>query len=292
MQGDRSRPASAPGVAPLARLTPVNQIDIKSARVGLIGVGNMGEALLVALLKAGTAASQINFAVRREERSAELQARYGITAASIEEMSASCDVLMIIVKPQDLETIMERVAPTLKAGALVISFLAGKKIATLESGLGDPAVVRVMPNTPTLLGAGMAIVSFGKAVRPDQRIFVTDFLAAAGKSIEVEEPLQDAATATSGSGPAYFFAFVEAMIAGAIDMGIDEATATALVIQTIVGAAKMLDETGKSATTLRENVTSPKGVTYEGLKVLGEGDLQGLVLRAMNAAADRSRAMA
>ena len=270
----------------------MNQIDLKSAQVGLIGVGNMGEALLVALLKAGATASHINFAVRRAERSAEIVERYGITPASIEEMAATSDVLMIIVKPQDLETIMERVAPTLKVGALVISFLAGKKIATLESGLGQPAVARVMPNTPTLLGAGMAIVSFGSAVRPDQRNFVNDFLAAAGKSIEVEEPLQDAATATSGSGPAYFFAFVEAMVAGAMDMGIDEATATALVIQTIVGAAKMLDETGKSATTLRENVTSPKGVTYEGLKVLGEGDLQGLVVRAMNAAADRSRAMA
>lgn len=270
----------------------MNQIDIKSAQVGLIGVGNMGEALLVALLKAGADASHINFAVRRSERSSEIEARYGITAASIEEMAAACDVLMIIVKPQDLETIMERVAPTLKSGALVISFLAGKKIATLESGLGGPAVVRVMPNTPTLVGAGMAIVSFGSAVRSDQRNFVKDFLAASGKSIEVEEPLQDAATATSGSGPAYFFAFVEAMVAGAIEMGIDEATATALVTQTIVGAAKMLDETGKSATTLRENVTSPKGVTFEGLKVLGEGDLQGLVVRAMNAAADRSRAMA
>jgi len=270
----------------------VNQIDIKSAQVGLIGVGNMGEALLVALLKAGADASHINFAVRRSERSSEIEARYGITAASIEEMAAASDVLMIIVKPQDLETIMERVAPTLKSGALVISFLAGKKIATLESGLGGPAVVRVMPNTPTLVGAGMAIVSFGSAVRSDQRNFVKDFLAASGKSIEVEEPLQDAATATSGSGPAYFFAFVEAMVAGAIEMGIDEATATALVTQTIVGAAKMLDETGKSATTLRENVTSPKGVTFEGLKVLGEGDLQGLVVRAMNAAADRSRAMA
>ena len=252
----------------------------------------MGEALLVALLKAGADASHIKFAVRREERSVHIAARYGITAASIEEMAADSDVLMIIVKPQDLESIMERVAPTLKSGALVISFLAGKKIATLESGLGQPAVARVMPNTPTLLGAGMAIVSFNKTVRPDQRNFVNDFLASAGKSIEVEESLQDAAAATSGSGPAYFFAFVEAMVAGAIEMGIDSATATALVTQTIVGAAKMLDETDKSATTLRENVTSPKGMTYEGLKIFEEGDLNGLVVRAMNAAAERSRAMA
>ena len=288
----QQQPSRALGDLRLARLTPVDEIDIKSAQVGLIGVGNMGQALLVALLKAGANPSKVNFAVRRAERNLEIEERYGISAAPVEEMAAISDVLMIIVKPQDLEPIMERVAPHLKKGALIISFLAGKKIATIESGLGNPAVARVMPNTPTLLGAGMSIVSFGSQVRPDQRQYVSDFLAAAGKSIEVAEELQDAATATSGSGPAYFFAFVEAMVAGAVDMGIDPDTATALVVQTIVGAAKMLDETGKSATTLRENVTSPKGVTYEGLKVFGEGDLVGLVSRAMKAAANRSRDLA
>jgi len=276
----------------LARLTAVKQIDIKSAQVGLIGVGNMGEALLVALLKAGAEPQKINFAVRRAERSSELAARYQITPASIEEMAATSDVLMLIVKPQDLETIMERIAPTLNPDALVISFLAGKKIATIESGLGNPAVARVMPNTPTLLGVGMSILSYGSNVRADQKRFVETFLRAAGKSVEVAEPLQDAATATSGSGPAYFFAFVEAMVAGAVAMGIDEDVASTLVVQTIVGAAKMLEESGKSATVLRENVTSPKGVTYEGLQVIAQGDLPGLVARAMQAAADRSRAMA
>ena len=276
----------------MVRLTSVNQIDIKSAQVGLIGVGNMGEALLVALLKAGADPRKINFAVRRPERSLQLAEKYQITAATIEEMAAASDVLMIIVKPQDLEQIMAQVAPSLKPGALVISFLAGKKIATLESGLGNPAVVRVMPNTPTLLGVGMSIVSYSSRVDSEQRKYVEAFLQAAGKSIEVAEPLQDAATATSGSGPAYFFAFVEAMVEGAVAMGIDEGVATTLVVQTIVGAAKMLDESGKSATVLRENVTSPKGVTYEGLQVFREGDLSGLVARAMQAAAERSQAMA
>ena len=267
-------------------------IEMKSAKVGLIGVGNMGEALLVALIKAGADTSKISFAVRRPERSAELATRYGITPATVEELAASSDVLMVIVKPQDVEPILNRVAPLLSRDALVISFLAGKKIATFEGALGEVAVARVMPNTPTLLGVGMSILSCNSLVRDDQREFVKVFLAAAGKSVEVAEVLQDAATATSGSGPAYFFAFVEAMVAGAVAMGISEEIATALVTQTIVGAGKMLDESGKSATTLRENVTSPKGVTYEGLKVFGEGDLSGLVARAMAAAADRSRDMA
>ena len=270
----------------------MNEINIKSARVGLIGVGNMGEALLVALLKAGAPSSAIKFAVRREARSAELAERYKITPASISELAQDSDVLMIIVKPQDLELIMDAVRPYLKQGALVISFLAGKKIATLAAGLNTTAIARVMPNTPTLVGAGMSIVSYGSGIRPDQRKYVAEFLQAAGKSIEVEEVLQDAAAATSGSGPAYFYAFVEAMVNGAVDMGIDPATATQLVVQTIIGAAKLLDESGKSATTLRENVTSPKGMTYEGLKVFSEGGLNDLVIRAMNAAATRSRGMA
>lgn len=252
----------------------------------------MGEALLVALLKAGTPATNISFAVRRLDRSEELAAQYSINPATITELAATSDVLMIIVKPQDLDGIMEQVRPYLKSGSLVISFLAGKKIATLESGLGSSAIARIMPNTPTLLGEGMSIVSYGPGIRGDQREFVAAFLDAAGKSIEVEESLQDGAAATSGSGPAYLFAFVEAMIAGAVAMGIGEEAATTLVTQTILGAAKMLDESGKNAATLRENVTSPKGMTFEGLKVFGEGDLNGLVARAMKAAADRSRAMA
>ena len=267
-------------------------MNIESAQVGIIGVGNMGEALLAALLKAGADHAKINFAVQRAERSAEISSKYGITSTTIEAMAAQSDVLMIIVKPQGLEAIMAQVRPTLKSDTLVISFLAGKKIATLESGLGNPAVVRVMPNTPTLLGAGMSIVSYGAHVRADQKRYVEQFLQAAGKSIEVDEPLQDAATATSGSGPAYFFAFVEAMVSGAVSMGIDEATATELVTQTIVGAAKMLDETGKSATTLRENVTSPHGVTYEALKVFSGAGFNEIVAQAMQAAADRSREMA
>jgi pyrroline-5-carboxylate reductase len=270
----------------------VDEISIKRSRVGLIGVGNMGEALLVALLKAGAPVQNVNFAVRRPERSAELAARYQIEAATISQIAATSDVLMIIVKPYDLAGIMEQVKPHLKSGALVISFLAGKKIATLESGLAAASIARVMPNTPTLLGAGMSIVSYSSGIRPDQRAFVTDFLEAAGKSLEVEESLQDATAATSGSGPAYFFAFVEAMVVGAVAMGIDEGSATTLVVQTILGAAKMLDETGKNAATLRENVTSPKGMTFEGLKVFEGGDLNGLVARAMKAAADRSRDMA
>ena len=123
-------------------MTDIDSLDIKSARVGIIGVGNMGEALLTALLNAGADRTKINFAVRRPERSVIISEKYGIAPATIEVMATNSDVLMIIVKPKDLDTVMTQIKPTLKPGSLIISFLAAKKIATLESGLGNPAVAR------------------------------------------------------------------------------------------------------------------------------------------------------
>ena len=253
----------------------------------------MGEALLLGLLKAGASATQISFAVRRPERSAEIAHKYGIRPASLEEMACECDVLLIIVKPQDLTTITDAIAPLITSRTLVISFLAGKKTSTIAELLasGQP-VIRVMPNTPTSLGVGMAGLSAGEFVTPHQIAYAIQFLEACGKVVQIEEELQDALAATSGSGPAYFFAFVEAMIEGAVKLGLSEETAQTLTVQTILGAARMLTESGKSAATLRENVTSPKGMTFEGLKVFSESDLNGLVASAMKAARDRSRELA
>jgi pyrroline-5-carboxylate reductase len=149
-----------------------------------------------------------------------------------------------------------------------------------------------MPNTPTLVGEGMAAASMGVGVTAEQREFVLGFLGATGKVIEVKEELQDAVTATSGSGPAYFFAFVEAMVAGAKELGLSEQDATTLTIQTIVGAAKLLDESGKSATTLRENVTSPNGTTAAALASFGNENMNSMVAKAMKAARDRSQELA
>jgi pyrroline-5-carboxylate reductase len=149
-----------------------------------------------------------------------------------------------------------------------------------------------MPNTPTLVGKGMAAVSMGSGVTDAQRDFVLGFLAATGKVIEVSEDLQDAVTATSGSGPAYFFAFVEAMVAGAKELGLSEKDATTLTVQTILGAAILLEESGKNATTLRENVTSPNGTTAAALLSFENDDLNSIVSKAMKAAHNRSQELA
>ena len=187
----------------------------------------------------------------------------------------------------------EEIKGSTNPGAVVISFAAGKTISFISNCLGtNNPVIRVMPNTPTLVGKGMAATSMGAGVTDAQREFVLGFLAATGTVIEVSEDLQDAVTATSGSGPAYFFAFVEAMVSGAKELGLSDHDATTLTIQTIVGAAKLLDESGKSATTLRENVTSPNGTTAAALASFGNDNLNSMVAKAMKAARDRSQELA
>jgi len=262
-------------------------------QVGVIGAGVMGEALIAALISYGVSPQSIVISEKRKERSDELVARYGIKTAELSTNVSTSDALLLVVKPQDMAAVLEEIKGSINKGAVVITFAAGKKISFIGQGLGTGnSVVRVMPNTPTLVGEGMAAVSLGSGVSLQQAEFVSGFLAATGKVIEVSEDLQDAVTATSGSGPAYFFRFVEAMIAGAIALGLSEEDATTLTVQTIVGAAKLLNESGKSATTLRENVTSPNGTTAAALTTFESEHIGEVVAKAMKAARDRSQELA
>lgn len=261
--------------------------------VGVIGAGIMGEALIAALISSGVNPGLITISEKRADRSAELIAKYTIKEASLAANVASAETLLLVVKPQDMAAVLEEIKGSINPSAVVISFAAGKTISSITQGLGTSnPIVRVMPNTPTLVGAGMAAASMGPGVTDAQKQFVVGFLAATGKVIEVSEDLQDAVTATSGSGPAYFFAFVEAMVAGAKNLGLSDQDATTLTVQTIVGAAKLLDESGKSATTLRENVTSPNGTTAAALASFASSDLNAMVAKAMKAASDRSQELA
>lgn len=265
----------------------------QQSKVAVIGAGIMGEALISALISAGVNPELITISEKRADRSAELIAKYSIKQAPIAENVANAAALLLVVKPQDMAAVLEEIRGAINPAAVVISFAAGKTISFISNGLGiGNPVVRVMPNTPTMVGAGMAAASFGPGVTEAHKKFVLSFLAATGKVIEVAEDLQDAVTATSGSGPAYFFAFVEAMVAGAKELGLSDGDATTLTVQTIVGAAKLLDESGKSATTLRENVTSPNGTTAAALASFWSSDLNSMVTKAMKAASDRSQELA
>ena len=272
-----------------------NQTSFSKSKyqVGLIGVGVMGEALISGLISARLPKAQIVFTEKREERAREISSKYGARSVDLTELASSSDVILLVVKPQDLAELLAALADKLKKSSVLVSFAAGKTTEFISEKVGpNISVIRVMPNTPTLIGLGMAAISLGKSVNAEQAEFVSDFLMTCGKVISVEEGLQDAVTALSGSGPAYFFAFVEEMIKSGISLGLSSEQATTLAIQTMVGSAAMLEQSGKSAATLRENVTSPNGTTAAALKVFNDAKLGEIVGSAMTAARNRSQELA
>ena len=262
-------------------------------KVAVLGAGVMGEALIAALIGSGVKSSSIAIVEKRPERCSELVGKYAITVESLENAVSTSDVILLVVKPQDMQGLLAEIKPEINKNALVLSFVAGKKIGFIQENLSDlQPIVRIMPNTPTSVGLGAAGYSFGSAVTQEHRSFVASLLAAAGKAVEVDESLQDAITATSGSGPAYFFAFVEAMVDGAVALGLSREDATTLTIQTIVGSAALLEKSGDSPTTLREKVTSPNGTTAAALASFSNDHLSEIVARAMKAAHARSQELA
>lgn len=262
-------------------------------QVGLIGVGVMGEALISGLVSSRFPKAQIVFTEKRTDRAREISTKYGARALELSELAKTSDVILLVVKPQDLADLLAAIAPDLNKSTLLVSFAAGKTTKFISKKTSEKvSVIRVMPNTPTLIGEGMAAISLGANVSQEQAKFVVDFLATCGKVISVDEELQDAVTAVSGSGPAYFFAFVEEIIRSGIALGLSEEQASTLAIQTIVGSAAMLEQSGKSATTLRENVTSPNGTTAAALKVFKDANFGEIIENAMTAARDRSQELA
>ena len=256
--------------------------------VGVIGAGVMGEALIAALIRSGVNTTDISFTEKRDERAKELEARYLISHLPLHELLAKASTILLVVKPQDMQTTLREMVGHCDQKTLLISFAAGKTIQSIADEIGENRpIVRVMPNTPALIGLGASGYSIGSGVSEEQKSFVRSFLAATGIAIEVAENLQDAVTATSGSGPAYFFAFVEAMVDGAV--GLAREDATQLTIQTITGAAALLGQSGDSPKTLREKVTSPNGTTAAALASFSQSELSEVVAKAMQAAAKRSQ---
>jgi pyrroline-5-carboxylate reductase len=257
---------------------------------GLIGVGVIGESILEVISKSNCMIEEVSIADKREDRLIQLRDRFRCEIVETEELASRSQNVLLAIKPQDVNELLAKIGKKIYTNQRVISFAAGKTTASIEKYLnvGVP-VIRVMPNTPMFVGEGASAISAGKYATQTDVKAVEELLKASGKTIVVDESLQDAVTATSGSGPAYFFKFVEAMIAGAKDLGLSEADARILVIQTITGAAAMLNQEGADPGALRQNVTSPNGTTYAALQVFEGGDLEGLVKRAMKAARDRSQ---
>ncbi|CRK60218.1 Pyrroline-5-carboxylate reductase [Alloactinosynnema sp. L-07] len=258
--------------------------------IAVLGAGKIGEALLSGLLHGGRSADELMFTERHPERSAELTNTYGIRCTDVPTAAKDADVLVVAVKPQDIEPLLDELAPVVGSDTLVVSLCAGLPTALFERRLstGVP-VVRAMPNTPMLVGEAMSAISPGKHARPEHLATVEELLSAVGKVVRVPESQQDAVTALSGSGPAYFFFLVEAMIDAGILLGLPRAVAEKLIIQSAVGAAAMLAETGEHPVTLREAVTSPAGTTIMAIRELEKHGVRAALLAAIEAARDRSR---
>jgi pyrroline-5-carboxylate reductase len=257
--------------------------------IAVLGAGKIGEALLSGLLHGGRSAGDLLFTERHPERAAELTERYGITAVDVAEAAKRADVLVVAVKPQDIDPVLDELAPLVGPGSLVVSLCAGLPTTLYERRLpeGTP-VVRVMPNTPMLVNEAMSAISAGRYATDRHLALVEDLLSTVGKVARVPETQQDAVTALSGSGPAYFFYLVEAMIDGGILLGLPRAIAGQLIIQSAVGAAKMLAEGGDHPVILREAVTSPAGTTINGIRELEKHGVRAAMLAAIEAARDRS----
>jgi pyrroline-5-carboxylate reductase len=261
--------------------------------VAILGAGVMGETVASGLLRAGRSADTLLLTARRAERATELRERYGVDVVSNPEAAQKAETLLISVKPQDMADLLDEIAAHVRPGQLVVSMAAGITTKLIESRLPDGvAVARVMANTPALVDEGMAAVSPGSHCDEQHLAEAEALLSATGRVVRVPEKQQDAVTAISGTGPAYLFFVVEAMIEAGVHLGLPRSTATELVVQTMVGSAKLLRETGEHPTVLRERVTSPGGTTAAAVRELEDHKVRAAFLRALEAARDRSRQLA
>lgn len=262
-------------------------------RLAILGAGVMGETVLSGLLRAGWDVGRIVATDRRPAREAELKDRYGVRMLPNLDAVAEADTVLMVVKPQDMRDLLTEIGPSVRPDTLIVSLAAGVETILIEDLLpaGVP-VVRVMPNTPAQVDEGMATISAGRHADDDHVQRVSAILAATGRVLVVPEKYQDAVTAISGTGPAYLFFVVEAMIEAGVHLGLPRDTATELVVQTMLGSAKLLRETGEHPTVLRERVTSPGGTTAAAIRELEQHRVRAAFMSAMEAARDRSRDLA
>jgi pyrroline-5-carboxylate reductase len=264
-------------------------------RVAFLGGGRMGEALVSGLIRSGgRSADEILVTNRRRERADELAERYGVQGTiSNPEAASWADVLVLTVKPQDMEALLPEIREGVTPEHLVVSFAAGIRTSFVEKHLADDVpVVRVMSNVAVLVDEAMSVVAPGAHAEDRHLEVAEEILGYVGKVIRLKETHLDAITATSGSGPAYFFLLAEAMIEACILLGLSRDVATELIIQTMLGSAKMLRDTGKHPVELREMVTSPGGTTIAAIRHLEEAGVRAAFLNAIDAARHRSAELA
>ncbi|MFC9964876.1 MULTISPECIES: pyrroline-5-carboxylate reductase [Nocardia] len=262
-------------------------------RIAVVGGGRIGEALVAGLLEAGRAPKDLVVVETHAPRAAQLAERFKVrVSASTSDAVVGADIVVLAVKPTVVDSVLADLSKAdLDSGReqVLVSLAAGITTSHLESKLpaGFP-VVRVMPNTPMLVGQGMSVQAPGRYADPEQLELVGEMLEAVGKVVTVPETQMDAVTAVSGSGPAYFFLVVEAMIDAGVGLGLTREIATELVVQTMIGSAALIDESGQNAVDLRAAVTSPGGTTAAALRELERGAIRSTFIEALQAAKRRS----
>lgn len=263
-------------------------------RVAVLGGGVMGEAVVSAVLRAGVDVDDVAVSEPSAARATALAERYGVRAADgAAKVTRSADVVVVALKPKDVAGVLEQVGPALREGAVVVSVAAGLPLSFYESRLpSGTAVVRVMPNTPAVVGQGAGALCAGAAAGAAQLELVEELLAPTGLLVRVEEKDMDAVTAISGSGPAYVFYLVDALAEAGVLLGLTRAQALQLATATFRGATALLDDTGEHPVVLRERVSSPGGTTVAALRELDAHGVRAAVLAAAEAARDRSRELA
>jgi pyrroline-5-carboxylate reductase len=266
-----------------------------SQRVAILGAGRIGESLLAGLLSAGwREPDEVVVTGRRQERIDELAERYAVRATlSNADAVADARLVVIAVKPQDFEELLLEVGPALNSGQTVLSVAAAVPTASIERRLREGvAVVRAMPNAPATVHEGIAGICAGAHAGDDDLSLAEEALSHLGPVVRVSEPYMDAVTAVSGSGPAYFALLAEAMIEAGILLGLSREVTTQLVVQTMLGTAKLLRDEGMHPVELRELVTSPGGTTIQAIRELERAGVRAAFLNAIQAAMERSRELA
>lgn len=268
---------------------------LREKKLSVIGAGQMGEALVKGFIQSGVLeAKQILLSDVNLERLESLKAKYQVEFTTDNRKAVEGgDIILFAVKPQQIEQVLAGTKEIFRIDQLIISIAAGVKTETIYSIIGkDLPVVRVMPNTPALVGKGMSVISRGGYADDLSAEIALKLFSSVGEAVELPENLQNQATAVSGSGPAYFFLMVESLIEAGIKAGLDKDVAGKLVIQTMAGSAALLQETGKNAGELREKVTSPGGTTAAALQVFSKHEFRYIVQEAVKAAIKRAEELA
>ena len=270
-------------------------IGVQMTRLAVLGGGKMGEALIAGLVASGwRKPDEIVVTGRREERLSELFDSYGVdTLLDNAAAVAGAELVVLAVKPQDIEILLSDISAHVSAEQTVLSVVAAIPTSFIEARLGDDVpVVRAMPNTPSIVHEGMAGIAAGRHASEDNMKLASEVLRHVGRVVTVPEPYLDAVTAISGSGPAYFALLAEAMIEAGILLGLSREISTELVVQTMLGSAKLLRDEHMHPVELREMVTSPGGTTIRAIRVLEQSGVRAAFLNAIQAAMERSQELA